>query len=287
MGLKFAITGAAGFVAPRHLDAIRAVGGEVIAALDPSDSLGILDRYNTECETFQGEETFWKYLADNRVDYVSICTPNDLHVEQTRRALKLGFDVICEKPIALNPSDLDYPSRRVWPVLQLRLNRALRDLAEDVRRQRTPSRVDVQYITRRGKWYHRSWKGDSGRSGTILMNLGVHVFDALTWIFGTWEPPRLIQVGDDQATGTLFFGGTRVEWEISCRESDLPGCEYAHRELLVEGVKVADLSDDFEVNHARVYEKIVAGEWIDHSGALPAIELVSELRGIQRLGAVA
>ncbi len=302
MTLRFAITGTAGFIAPRHLAAIEAVGGELMAALDPHDSVGRLDAYNVDCESFQDEEAFWEHLSRHPVDYVSICSPNDQHYRQTRRALGVGAHAICEKPLVLDPRELDAyehlerDGARVWPILQLRLNKQLKGLRHklDDGKFRT---VYARYITRRGKWYHRSWKGDDSRSGTILTNLGVHVFDVLTWLWG--EPvmtgmsvPGPHELEQDYAEGEFEFTRAKVDWRISCRPGDLDAYPkrrhaHAHRSLLISDGRLEpleiDLSDGFEVNHLEVYERIIAGDWIGYKDVRPGIQLVHDMLAAPRI----
>ncbi len=302
MSLRFAITGTGGFIAPRHLAAIEAVGGELTAALDPHDSVGRLDAYNVDCESFQDEEAFWEHLSRNPVDYVSICSPNDQHYRQTRRALGVGAHAICEKPLVLDPRELDAyehlerDGARVWPILQLRLNAQLQALRARVQDDQKQRRVYATYITRRGKWYHRSWKGDPKRSGTILTNLGVHVFDVLTWIWGgngARTDLLSVKLEQDYAEGELEFTRAYVDWKISSRPEDLEHYTkrrhaHAHRSLLIsEGSSDThleiDLSDGFEVNHLEVYERIIAGDWIGYKDVRPGIQLIHDMLAAPRV----
>ncbi len=288
--MKFAITGTAGFIAPRHLAAIDAVDGELTAALDPHDSVGRLDVYNVDCESFQDEEAFWEHLSRHPVDYVSICSPNDQHYRQTRRALGVGAHAICEKPLVLDPRELDAyehlerKGARVWPILQLRLNHQLQHLRQQIDDGKFRT-VYVRYITRRGKWYHRSWKGDPKRSGTILTNLGVHVFDVLTWLWGEPTTNYHFELEQDYAEGSLEFTRAQVNWRISCRPGDLDAYPkrrhvHAHRSLLIsegDSSLEIDLSDGFEVNHLEVYERIIAGDWIGYKDVRPGIQLIHDM----------
>lgn len=290
----FALIGAAGFVAPRHMDAIRHVGGTLVAALDPHDSVGVLDRHFPDCRFFTSPERFDRWLNKNsgHVDYVSVCSPNWLHDAHCRWALRSGADAICEKPVVLRPWNVDQlaeiewsTGRRIHPVLQLRFNRVVLDLAPRVERWLLERHVEAHltYVTRRGRWYAESWKGDPERSGGLLTNLGIHFFDLACMLFGiprSWalDPSRF----SERMSGRVDFDRASLAWMLSTREEDLPdhvrsAGGHAHRRLLIGGESV-DFSEGFHDLHRRVYEEILADRAPRLVDARPAIELVHNLR---------
>lgn len=279
--MRFALIGAAGFVAPRHMKAIQAVGGELVAALDPSDSVGILDSYSRECETFTDDYRFDRYLARHPVDYVVVCSPNYIHDFHCRMALRNGADVICEKPLCLEPRNLDAiqaveqeTGRRVFPLLQLRVHPDLISLKNAWEPNQTMRRFTLRYVTPRGRWYQRSWKGDVEKSGGIITNLGVHLFDALVWVFGEPEGAFLRESLTERAAGTLRFAGAAVDWGLSCESDQKP-----ERRLLGWAGEVADFTKNFHEYHEDVYRRILADDWIGTEDARGAIQLCAELRG--------
>lgn len=281
--MRFALIGAAGFVAPRHMAAIQAVGGELVAALDPSDSVGILDSYSRECETFTDDYRFERYLSQHPVDYVVVCSPNYMHDFHCRMALRNGAHVICEKPLCLEPRNLDAiqlveseTGRRVYPLLQLRVHPALLQLKEEWKPGQVAHRFGLRYVTPRGRWYARSWKGDVEKSGGILTNLGVHLIDALVWVFGTPTANYLRSRQDTYANGTLGFDGAWVDWVLSTDPDDVPD-----RQLYSEDRQevVADFTKNFHEYHLEVYRKVLADDWIGTEDARAAIEICAELRG--------
>ena len=235
--LNFAITGVAGYIAPRHLKAIQDTGNRLVAATDPHDAVGILDRYAFECRFFTEFERFDRHLEklrrgpqEARVNYVSVCSPNYLHDAHIRLALRVGAHAICEKPLVINPWNLDgleelerETGRRVWTILQLRVHPqliALRDRLQASGAERHS--VRLTYITARGGWYHVSWKGHEDRSGGIVTNIGIHFFDLLCWLFG---PVRrsVVHLRDlDRAAGVLELERADVHWYLSTDSSDLP-----------------------------------------------------------------
>ena len=292
---RFALLGAAGYIAPRHLDAIRHVGGELVAAHDPHDSVGVLDRYAPEAAFFTEYERFDRHLdklrrAGRGVDYLAVCSPNHLHDAHCRLGLRLGASVVCEKPATLNPWNLDALAElevespgRVWCVLQSRLHPSfarLRELGADGRAHR----VRIAYVTPRGPWYRYSWKGDPERSGGVVANIGIHLFDALLTCFGRVVECATRELGVERAAGTLTLarpGGppTEVEWLLSVRAADLPdAADGPHRRFEVDGEPI-DFSSGFEELHRASYERILAGEGFGLADARPAVALVSELRG--------
>jgi UDP-N-acetyl-2-amino-2-deoxyglucuronate dehydrogenase len=287
--VDFALIGAAGFVAPRHMQAIKDVGGRLVAAMDPSDSVGVLDRYFPEAEFFTEPERFDRYLEKRRregnpVDYISICSPNYLHDAHVRQALRVGAHAICEKPLVISPWNLDALAeleqkydRRVYAVLQLRHHPeviALKKRFENYSGPPVP--VELTYVTPRGPWYHVSWKGDPARSGGLLMNIGIHFFDLLLWVFGSCQSATLRGKSEKEMSGELQMRRARVKWELSTGASPtLPTTGVRH--LSVEGL-TCDLSTGAEGLFSLVYGSVLSGKGWGIEDAHPAIELVHRLR---------
>jgi UDP-N-acetyl-2-amino-2-deoxyglucuronate dehydrogenase len=295
---RFALIGAAGFIAPRHMKAIKDTGNSLVAAVDPSDSVGVIDSYFPEARFFTEIERFDRHLEKlrrkdegGRVGYISICSPNYLHDAHIRLALRLNTHAVCEKPLVINPWNLDALEEleaeyetNVYTVLQLRLIPRLQALKEQLGDQahRRKVKVDLAYITRRGNWYDVSWKGDQSKSGGVVMNIGIHFFDLLIWLFGQVESLKVDELGHRRARGTLELEWARVNWFLSVDEQDLPDetrsrGEYAHRSLKLEGDEL-DLSKDFADLHTRVYREIFAGSGFGISDAREAIQLVYDIR---------
>ncbi len=293
---NFAITGVAGYIAPRHLQAIADTGNQVIAATDPHDAVGILDRYSFDVRFFTEFERFDRHLeklrrrpAEERVHYVSICSPNYLHDAHARLALRIGADVICEKPLVINPWNLDELARleeetgnRVHVVLQLRLHPALLALRE--RLSRSPGHHDVQlsYVTSRGPWYGVSWKGSLERSGGIATNIGVHFFDLLLWLFGPVSRCDVHLSEETRMSGQLELESATVRWFLSTDRRDLPqppvpGGRTTFRAILVDGEEV-EFTDGFTALHTRVYEGVLNGTSFGSAAARPSIELAHRIR---------
>ena len=285
---RFALLGAAGYIAPRHLAAIRAAGGTLVAAHDPHDSVGVLDNYFPQAAFFTEIERFDRHLEKLRargqgIDYLVVCSPNYLHDAHCRLGLRLGADVICEKPATLHPWNLDalaeleaQSGRRVWCILQSRLHPSYAALS---RFGESPtSHVRIRYVTPRGPWYRYSWKGDPERSGGVVTNIGVHLFDAVLSAFGDVTGFRVSELGTTRAAGQLSLKRATVDWELSVRREDLPaGHEGPLRLFEVDGAPI-DFSGGFEALHDESYRRIVAGEGFGLADARPAIALVSALR---------
>jgi UDP-N-acetyl-2-amino-2-deoxyglucuronate dehydrogenase len=295
---NFALIGAAGYVAPRHLEAIRATGNQLVVAVDPHDSVGILDRYFPNARFFTEVERFDRHLEklrrrgpDDAVHYVSICSPNYLHDAHCRLALRVGADAICEKPLVINPWNLDQlaeleadTGHTVWTVLQLRVHPLLVALREKLLAAppREKAKVDLGYITRRGSWYHYSWKGDVERSGGLAMNIGVHFFDLLVWLFGGVESTETHLAQGDRMAGAIELERASVRWFLSVNSDDLPEATRAAgrpawRSLTIDGEEI-EVSDVFSDLHNRVYEAILAGNGYRSADARQAIELVHRIR---------
>lgn len=295
---NFAITGVAGYVAPRHLAAIKATGNRLVAASDPHDAVGVLDRHSFDVRYFREFERFDRHLEklrrgpeEGRVHYMSICSPNYLHDAHIRLALRVGSQVICEKPLVINPWNLDALQEiesetggRVNTVLQLRVHPQLMALREKLASEPAAARHDVllTYVTARGPWYDVSWKGSEERSGGVATNIGIHFFDLLLWLFGPAaecvvhlrEPHRL--------AGALELARARVRWFLSTEASDLPfvpvpGERTTHRSITVDGREV-EFSEGFADLHTRIYEEVLAGRGFGLADARPSIELSSRIR---------
>ncbi|MBL0175441.1 MAG: Gfo/Idh/MocA family oxidoreductase [Ignavibacteria bacterium] len=295
--MNFAITGVAGYIAPRHLKAIHATGNRLVAALDPHDSVGVLDSFFPQTAFFTEYERFDRHLEklrhgvhESSVDYLSICSPNHLHDAHIRLALRIGADAICEKPLVLNPWNLDAlqhlereTGRRVWTILQLRAHPALIALREKVRASSTTRRrVTLNYVTSRGIWYRYSWKGNTERSGGIVTNIGIHFFDLLLWLFGPVSVSQVDAMSETTASGTLELQNADVRWRLSIDAADLPPqlASEGHstwRSIVIDGEEV-EFTDGFTDLHTRVYERTIAGDGFGIEDARPAIELAHRIR---------
>lgn len=287
--LRWAITGVSGFVAGRHLAAIRATGGEIVAALDPHDAAGILDRYAPGCRFFTAPERFDRHLDKLRrrgdgIDWMAVCAPNHLHDSHARMAMRAGAHALVEKPVCINPENLSAlaemereTQRRTFTVLQLRLNPRLIALRERIQSGALTEldlvgRVSLTYVTPRGPWYASSWKGDEARSGGLLMNLGIHMFDLMLWLFGPAPTAWVETKTPTTVTGvSVHERAGHVAWKLSV-DGDQPA-----RRLTI-GDEVIDLSDGFTDAHTAVYRETLAGRGFGIEDARPAIELVHRLR---------
>lgn len=295
---NFAVVGVGGYVAPRHLKAIRDTGHTLLAAVDPNDSVGVLDQYSFDVRYFREIERFDRHLDKlrrgpeaGRIHWVSICSPNYLHDAHVRLALRNGADVICEKPLVINPWNLDAleeieaeTGRRVATVLQLRVHPALTALKAALEAEKGGKHHDVvlTYITSRGPWYHVSWKGVEERSGGVGTNIGIHFFDLLLWLFG---PPRQAGVhlrDRERLAGYLELERATVRWFLSVQPGDLPeGARLARRttfrSITMDGREI-EFTDGFTDLHTRVYERTLAGEGHGIADARPSIELAYRIR---------
>lgn len=292
---RFALIGAAGYIAPRHLQAISAVGGDLAAALDRSDSVGIMDRYFPDTSFFTEFERFEAHLGDLRragqgVDYVGICSPNYLHSSHIRTALTNGAHAICEKPLVLEPSDLDILSETeratgkcVYTILQLRLHPAILALRDRLANAApgTIHEVDVTYCTSRGGWYGVSWKGDTTKSGGIATNIGVHFFDMLTFLFGKVQHSSAHLREDTHAAGWLKLERANVRWFLSIDRSHLPPQtpkgQTTYRSITVDGSEI-EFSGGFTDLHTQSYQDILGGGGFGLDDARNSIETVAAMR---------
>jgi len=295
---NFAVTGVGGFVAPRHLKAISDTGNRLVAASDPHDSVGVLDRYSFDVRFFTEIERFDRHLEKlrrgpeaDRVHYVSICSPNYLHDAHIRLALRVGAHAMCEKPIVINPWNLDAleeleheSGQTVNTVLQLRLHPSLVALKQRLAAEPSARQHEVclTYITARGAWYGTSWKGSEERSGGLVINIGIHLFDLMIWLFGPVVGCRLHQREPERMAGFIELERARVQWLLSTRMTDLPfapepGVKTTFRSITVDGREI-EFSEGFNDLHTRVYQEMLAGRGFRIADARPSIELTHQLR---------
>lgn len=301
---NFAITGVAGYIAPRHLQAIKATGNRLLAAVDPHDSVGILDGYFFDVAYFKEFERFDRYLEKlrrkspvDKLDYLSICSPNYLHDAHIRFALREHANAICEKPLVLNPWNCDAlmeleeeSEGKVYTVLQLRYHPAIQELkrkheesrAEGGQGAQSKVEINLDYITSRGQWYLYSWKGDVERSGGLVTNIGVHFFDMLIWIFGAVQGSKVIVNTPRRVAGELELERANVKWNLSVNKDDLPeSCkgngQMTYRSITIDGEEV-EFSGGFTDLHTKVYEDILAGGGYRVNDARASIELVHDIR---------
>ncbi|MBF0249708.1 MAG: Gfo/Idh/MocA family oxidoreductase [Alphaproteobacteria bacterium] len=292
---RFALIGAAGYVAPRHMKAMKEVGGDLVAAYDPSDSVGVIDSHFPDARFFTEFERFDRHIdkirrAGNKADYVSICSPNYLHDAHIRFALRSEADAICEKPLVLNPWNLDglqdmerQTGKRVHTILQLRLHPAILALKEriDVEPADKMFEVDLTYITSRGGWYFVSWKGDESKSGGIATNIGVHFYDMLSFVFGPLQASHVHLRTPSHAAGYLEYQRARVRWFLSVDRNDLPPHtpkgQTTYRSITVDGNEV-EFSGGFTDLHTLSYQDVLNGGGFGIDVVRPSIELVSNIR---------
>jgi UDP-N-acetyl-2-amino-2-deoxyglucuronate dehydrogenase len=292
---SFALIGAAGYVAPRHMRAIQAVGGDLKVAYDPSDSVGILDSHFPDAHFFTEFERFDRHVdklrrRGEKIDYVSICSPNHLHDAHCRFAMRSGADAICEKPLVLNPWNIDGlaeieqdTGRRISTILQLRLHPAIKALREKYVTSNKRHKVDMTYIASRGRWYYASWKGEDTKSGGVATNIGVHFFDMLSFVFGGVKRNEAHLREPERAAGFLECARADISWFLSVDRNDLPpevqGKKTTYRSITVDGEEV-EFSEGFTDLHTRSYEEIMAGRGFGLDEVRPSIEIVSTFRNV-------
>jgi len=293
---NFAIIGVAGYIAPRHLQAIRDTKNNLVAALDKSDTVGVMDSYFPGADFFTEFERFDRHLdklkrLGQNVDYVSICSPNYLHDSHIRFALRQGADAICEKPLVLNPWNVNAlaeiekeTGKKVYTILQLRLHPSIIELRNKVLNGPKDKvyNVDLNYITSRGRWYHISWKGDTSKSGGIATNIGIHFFDMLIWIFGKVNEVTVNNLTEEAGSGRLELERAKVNWKLSIDQNHIPAEVKAkgkrtYRSLTMDGEEI-EFSDGFTELHTRSYEGILKGEGFGLIEAQPSIDLVHRIR---------
>lgn len=300
-GLRFAIIGVGGYIAPRHLKAIKDTGNILVAALDKNDSVGIMDSYFPDADFFTEFERFDRHIDKLRrrgegVDFVSICSPNYLHDAHIRFALRSGANAICEKPLVLNPWNVEglremekETGKKVYTILQLRLHENIiktkRMVEETLKRD--PLKIwdiDLTYITSRGNWYFTSWKGDDSKSGGLATNIGIHFFDMLSFIFGDFKKNVVYLREKDAYAGYLELEHARVRWFLSVNAKYLPESavkqgKRTYRSITMDGVEI-EFSEGFTELHTESYRHILSGGGFGLDDALPSIKVVSEIRHI-------
>ena len=296
MEKSFALIGAAGFVAPRHMKAIKDTGNTLVAALDTNDSVGIIDSYFPEAKFFTQFEIFDRHVSKlslnktEKIDYFSICSPNYLHDSHIRYALRSGASAICEKPLVLEPHNLQQlktfeqtSGKKISTILQLRLHPSVLKLRQDVKTSDIESsEIELTYITSRGNWYHQSWKGDKLKSGGLEANIGIHFFDMLCFVFGKPKKFGMTARGKDFCAGYLYCGDKLIKWFLSISANHLPTDvaskgQRTYRSLKIGGEEF-EFSDGFADLHTESYKNILAGNGFGLDEAQSSIEITSELR---------
>lgn len=303
---NFALIGASGYIAPRHMKAIKETGNNLIAAFDPYDGIGIMDSvypdasFFTEFERFDRFVDKWHRDSGNKIDYVSICSPNYLHDSHIRFALKSGAHAICEKPLVLNPWNIDQlrtiqneTGKKIYNILQLRLHPSIIALKEKVTRElkEDPNKVydiDLTYLTSRGKWYFVSWKGDVNKSGGIATNIGVHFYDMLCWIFGEMNDHVVHVKAPDVNAGYLRLKNANVKWFLSVNYDYIPEevkatGQRTFRSITIDGEEI-EFSGGFTDLHTKSYEEILKGNGFGLEEAYSSINMVSKIRNLDPIG---
>jgi len=304
MSKNFTITGVAGYVAPRHLKAIKETGNQLVAAVDPHDSVGVLDSYFDNVRFFTEFERFDRHIEklrrqgeDKRVHYVSICSPNYLHDAHARFSLRVGADVICEKPVVINPWNIDAlqeleqeSGKRIYTVLQLRVHPSLIALREKLQKERQTSKKDIQltYISSRGPWYQISWKGQLERSGGLATNIGIHLFDLLIWLFGKVEGCEVHLSTLTRTGGYIELQNAGVKWFLSVDKGDLPDeikkkNQNTFRSITLDGEEI-EFSTGFADLHTIIYRETLSGRGFGLEDARPSVVLAHEIRNAKEIG---
>lgn len=304
MNLNFALTGAAGYIAPRHMKAIYDTGNKLVACVDPHDSVGVLDKFFFGTRYFQEFERFDRYVEklrrkgeNDRIHYVSICSPNYLHDAHVRFALRVGANAICEKPLVINPWNIDplielqeEYGKKIYTILQLRLHPAICSLKKELDADitRTKREVNLTYVTGRGNWYLASWKGQQERSGGLSTNIGIHFFDLLMWLFGAVELSEVHFADAQTICGFLELKRARVKWFLSIDLNHIPpevkkngGTTFRSIEI---NEKEVEFSEGFIDLHTESYRSILSGKGFGPEDARPSIELVYNLRNLRPIG---
>jgi UDP-N-acetyl-2-amino-2-deoxyglucuronate dehydrogenase len=302
---KFAIIGVAGFIAPRHLKAIKDTGNILVAALDKSDSVGILDSFFPDADFFTEFERFDRHIDklkrnNQKIDFVSICSPNYLHDAHIRFALRSGCNAICEKPLVLNPWNIDALStiekesgRKINTILQLRLHPVILDLKKSIDSDTSKKihDIDLTYITSRGNWYYTSWKSQEEKSGGVATNIGIHFFDMLTWIFGNVKKNVVFIYETSKASGFLELEKANVRWFLSIDEKSLPETirnqgKRTYRSLCIDGQEL-EFSEGFTDLHTQSYIEILKGNGFSIEESQISIQIVHQIRNQKPAGLIA
>jgi UDP-N-acetyl-2-amino-2-deoxyglucuronate dehydrogenase len=289
MTIKFALIGAAGYVAPKHMNAIKNIGGELVAITDPFDSVGVIDSHFFGCKYFKEVERFDRHLSklediNEGVDYISICSPNYLHDAHCRFALRLGANAICEKPLVLKPKNIDQlqeveykTGNKIYTVLQLRLHPELIRIRSTIDNTKKRHKVTIKYCTPRGPWYDFSWKGNENLSGGIATNIGIHLFDMVIWLFGDVDSYEVKERNEHKISGNLILSNADVEWFLSIDPNDVPEGYKSYRSITIDGEPLL-LDGLFRDLHTEVYHDIISGNGFGIEEARKSIELVHKLR---------
>lgn len=297
---NFGLIGAAGYIAPKHLKAIKDTGNELIVALDKSETVGIMDSFFPNCYFYTEYERFDRFVekikhTNKKLDYVSVCTPNYLHDSHIRFGLRAGTDVICEKPLVLNPWNIDALEKieeetggKVNTILQLRLHPNILKWKKQIEEgpQDKIYDIDLTYITARGNWYYTSWKGNNEKSGGIASNIGIHFYDMLGWIFGSVEENQVHIYQHDRVAGFLRFKKARVRYFLSINAATLPKQalnKRTFRKIDMDGQEI-EFSDGFTELHTESYKKILEGKGYGLKDARQSIEIVSTIRNAEIIG---
>ncbi len=293
---RFALIGTAGYVAPRHLNAIKQTGNNLVAAYDPHDSVGILDSFFPMADFFTNYERFERFVhkqsctPDFHINYITVCSPNYFHDTHIRLGFQNGCDVICEKPLVLSGKNLDIlqkleetTGKKVFTIMQLRYHPSLVEMKSKLNYSSgIKYSVDLKYITPRGNWYHNSWKGEESKSGGIATNIGIHLFDLLIWLFGKVDDFEIKTSNKNKVSGKLQLQNAEVDWFLSIDGNDLPeeavkNNKVSYRSLIINGEEI-EFSDGFTNLHTKVYEEILEGRGLRIDDARPSIELVEKMR---------
>jgi UDP-N-acetyl-2-amino-2-deoxyglucuronate dehydrogenase len=293
---NFVLIGVAGYIAPRHLQAIKETGNNLLAAVDKHDSVGILDKYFPDCNFFTEFERFDRHCEKVKrsgvyIDYVVVCSPNYLHDAHIRFGLRIGADVICEKPVVINPWNVEAliemekeSGRKVNCILQLRLHPTIVALKKKVEEENRKEKydIDLKYITVRGNWYHNSWKGEESKSGGIVANIGIHFFDFLVWIFGNVNENIVIEHNSKNASGNLILQKANIKWMLSIEANKLPNeikqqGKNTYRALSINGEEI-EFNDGFSELHTQSYMEILNAKGFSLEDTKDGIQITHSLR---------
>lgn len=283
---KFGLIGVGGYVAPRHMQAIKDIGGDLLVAYDLNDSVGILDKYFPDCLFFTKQAAFDRHIVKNEnLDFMVICSPNYLHETHCKLGMRLGSNVICEKPLSLTVENLiqlqkveKQLNKKIYSILQLRLHPSIK-LMKHMINKKVYYEVDLKYITPRGQWYFQSWKGDEGKSGGIETNIGIHFFDMLIWLFGDVKKFEIKTRNDKKSCGVLTLEHAKVTWFLSIDIKDLPyGIGNFYRCMIINGEEMR-FDNVFSDLHTESYKEILSGRGYGIEDSMKAIELVQKIRG--------